>query len=78
VYVDRFAHIRFRNRKILSVTFGAHSAAIRGIGWRNGRRVRYLVGVVDRGRGRRDTFSILLDGGYRNSGRLRSGNIVIR
>jgi hypothetical protein len=40
--------------------------------------VQYRILVVDRGRGRLDTFQIRLSNGYKLNGRLSRGDVIVR
>jgi hypothetical protein len=78
LFRDLARGLRFAETRVTSVRFRGRTATLRGVGLVNGKRVRYVMVVVDRGTGRRDTFRIRLSNGYERHGRLVFGNVLVR
>jgi hypothetical protein len=74
-YTDPKSHLTFRSTKVTSVRFGAHSATLRGVGVRNGKRgVPFRVVAVD---GRPDTVHAWF-GRYALNGIVVRGSVTVR
>jgi hypothetical protein len=75
LYVDRGAKVRFKSTKVASVAIRGHSATLRGVGVRNGKKgVPFRVVLVA---GKPATLHVWF-GKYVRSARLVSGTAVVR
>jgi hypothetical protein len=74
VYRDLKAKLRFHSLRITSLEVRGHTATLRGVGVRNGRRVAFTVVLVD---ARRDAVRVSF-GGYRRSAPLVKGFVIVR
>jgi hypothetical protein len=75
LYVDRRGKLRFRSTRVTSVAIRGHSATLRGVGTRNGKRgVRFRVVLVA---GKPATLHVWF-GRYVRSARLVSGTAIVR
>jgi hypothetical protein len=76
-YNDRRARVRVDTRRFASVTVRGKTAVLVGTGRSKGRRTRFVLRIVDRGRGRRDAVRMTMRG-YRRAAPLALGNVVVR
>jgi hypothetical protein len=74
-YVDAKARLRFASTKVTSVLVRGHTATLRGVGVRNGKRgVAFRLVLVA---GTPGTMRFTL-GRYVNGGRVVNGSVVVR
>ena len=73
-YVDAKAQLRFRSSRVTALAFGRHSATLRGVGVRNGKRVSFRVVATD---GRPDAIHVAI-GRYARNGILVRGFLTVR